>query len=83
MTNRCHNAREARLVQDVLASLLAWFRPRRMIALGNDAHRALQRMEWDAICVRHPSYGGQTAFIAGISKAHGLALQSKPLQLSL
>jgi hypothetical protein len=81
MTNRCHNAREARLVQDVLESLLVWFQPRRVIALGNDAHRALQRMKSVAICVRHPSYGGQSAFIAGISKAHGLPLRLKPLQL--
>ena len=81
MTNRCHSASEARLVEDVLASFLAWFRPRRVIALGNDAHRALQRMGQDAICVRHPSYGGQAAFITGISKEYGLALPSEAPRL--
>lgn len=81
MTNRCHSAREARLVEDVLSTLLAWFRPRRVIVLGNDAHRALQRMGQDAICVRHPSYGGQATFIAGITQAYGLAEQPKTLRL--
>jgi hypothetical protein len=81
MTNRCHSAREARLVEDVLATLLAWFCPRRVIALGNDAHRALQRMRQDAICVRHPSYGGQAAFIAGISKTYDLHLPPEALRL--
>jgi hypothetical protein len=73
MTNRCHTAREARLVEDILETLLTWFRPRRVIALGNDAQRALQRMGWDATYIRHPSYGGQAAFVAGISQAYGLA----------
>lgn len=78
MTNRCHTAREARLVEDILATLLAWFRPRRVIALGNDAQRALQRMGWDATYVRHPSYGGQAAFIAGISEAYQLEPVPEP-----
>lgn len=81
MTNRCHSAREARLVEDVLATLLKWFRPQRVIGLGNDAHRALQRMGQDAICIRHPSYGGQAAFIAGISKVYGLVEQPKTVRL--
>jgi hypothetical protein len=72
MTNRCHTTREARLVEDVLATLLAWFRPRRIIALGNDAQKALQRMGRDGTYIRHPSYGGQAAFIAGITNAYGL-----------
>jgi len=81
MTNRCHSAREARLVEDVLATLLKWFRPQRVIALGNDAQRALRRMGQDATCIRHPSYGGRATFIAGVAQAYGLAEQPTPLQL--
>lgn len=83
MTNRCHSVREARLVEDVLASILSWLQPQRVIALGNDAHRALGRMGRDAIYVRHPSYGGQTAFIAGIRKTYNLCVPSGPGQLLL
>lgn len=72
MSNRCHSAREARLVCDVLETFLNWFRPRQVIALGNDAHRALQRIGRKSICVRHPSYGGQAAFVAGIMSTYGL-----------
>jgi hypothetical protein len=72
MTNRCHTAREGRMVDDLLEALLAWLRPARIVALGNDAHRALARMGREAICIRHPSYGGQAAFIAGISDAYDL-----------
>jgi hypothetical protein len=72
MTNRCHTVREARMVDDLLEALLTWLRPTRIVALGNDAHRALARMGYEAICIRHPSYGGQAAFIAGISDAYGL-----------
>lgn len=81
MTNRCHTTREGRLVEDVLTSLLAWFRPQRVIALGNDAHRALVRMRADTILVRHPSYGGQAAFTAGISKAYGIVFRPGSPQL--
>jgi len=61
-----------------LESLLAWLRPARIVALGNDAHRALARMGRQAVCIRHPSYGGQAAFVAGISNAYGLAPQYQP-----
>jgi hypothetical protein len=73
MTNRCHTAREARIVDDLLEALLRWLRPMRIIALGNDAHRALARMGHATVCIRHPSYGGQATFIAGVSEAYGLS----------
>lgn len=78
MTNRCHTPREARMAEDILATLLDWFRPQRIIALGNDAHRALQRLGYSSTYVRHPSYGGQTAFIQGIEGAYDLAQRPKP-----
>jgi len=78
MTNRCHTVREARMVEDLLEALLTWLRPARIVALGNDAHRALARMGRDAIYVRHPSYGGRAAFIAGISDAYGIQHATEP-----
>lgn len=72
MTNRCHTASEARAVEDALSTLLNWFRPVRVIALGADAHRALQRIGRDAVYVRHPSYGGQADFVAGVAAVYGI-----------
>jgi hypothetical protein len=72
MSNRCHTAREARLCEDVLSTLLTWFRPTRVVALGKDAHRALDRLGWKNACIRHPSYGGQAEFVAGISAIYNL-----------
>src|SRR3954447_23647692 len=66
MSNRCHTAREARLCEDILSTLLARFKPRRVVALGKDAQRALDRLGWESTYVRHPSHGGQAEFIAGI-----------------
>ena len=75
MTNRCHTAREARLCEDILDMLLRWLQPQRVVALGNDAHRVLSRFGWDAVCIRHPSYGGQAAFAAGVRELYGLPLE--------
>lgn len=72
MSNRCHTRREAELCEDILDSLLRWFRPARLIALGKDAHRALDRLGYDSVCIRHPSYGGQSAFAAGVRQAYNL-----------
>jgi hypothetical protein len=78
MTNRCHTTREARMVEDLLESLLSWLQPSRIVALGNDAHRAVARMGREAICVRHPSYGGQAAFVIGINDAYGVGSLREP-----
>ena len=72
LSNRCHTAREARLCEDILVTLLDWFKPRRVVALGKDAQRALDRLGWANTYVRHPSYGGQARFIAGIRALYAL-----------
>jgi len=76
MTNRCHTAREARCCQNILGTLLEWLHPAHIVALGNDAHRALNRLGWNSICVRHPSYGGQAAFTKGIFDLYGLPVDT-------
>jgi uracil-DNA glycosylase len=65
-SNRSHNARERAAGEDVLAELIELLAPKRIIAIGNDAARSAGRVSpnKEAIQVRHPSYGGQTEFLA-------------------
>lgn len=64
-SNRSHTRAEGRVGQDILNELVAMLRPRRLLAIGNDAARAAERMsgEREVVSVRHPSYGGQTRFL--------------------
>jgi hypothetical protein len=73
MTNRRHTAGEAKIAEDILDTLLSWFKPSRIVALGKDAERALERMGRKSVAIRHPSYGGQADFIAGVRKLYGLS----------
>jgi uracil-DNA glycosylase len=65
-SNRTHNARERRAGEEVLSELIRLLRPRRLIAIGNDAASAAQRLadNREVVQVRHPSYGGQAIFFA-------------------
>ena len=67
-SNRMHNAQERRAGEELLFELINMLKPRRLIAVGNDAEKALQKMvgERPVVKVRHPSYGGQTKFIRQI-----------------
>lgn len=67
-SNRAHSRRERDAGQDVLASLVALLRPRRLIAIGNDAAATASKVapSGNATTVRHPSYGGQNIFLRQI-----------------
>jgi Uracil DNA glycosylase superfamily len=67
-TNRAHNAKERRAGTEILDQLVRMLRPKRLIAVGNDAEKVLDRISGDAsvVKVRHPSYGGQTEFLRQI-----------------
>jgi hypothetical protein len=80
-TNRQHNARERRAGEELLSELIGLLRPDRVVAIGNDAAVAANRVAQDVpvICVRHPSYGGQTEFLGQISELYGGALQTRTL----
>ena len=58
----------------MLLQLIRLLRPRRLIAIGNDAAHVAHRMTGarDVVQVRHPSYGGQTQFIHQMQKLYGL-----------
>ncbi len=72
-TNRQHNAGERRAGEDLLNQLILLLRPARIVAIGNDAAVAAQRITESVpvISVRHPSYGGQTQFQKQISDLYG------------
>lgn len=63
-TNRAHNAKERRAGVEVLEQLIGILRPKRLIAVGNDAKAVLDKIarKETIVKVRHPSYGGQTEF---------------------
>ena len=65
-SNRAHNAQERKAGTEILVKIVEYIKPRRIIAIGNDAFKVLS-----AACgedrvrkVRHPSYGGQTEFLS-------------------
>ncbi|HKX80033.1 MAG TPA: uracil-DNA glycosylase [Novosphingobium sp.] len=71
-TNRAHNARERRAGTEILDALVRLLRPKRLIAVGNDADKVLLQISGDTsvVKVRHPSYGGQAEFIRQISELY-------------
>lgn len=73
-SNRAHNSQERQAGEAVLASLIELLRPRRLIAIGNDADNSARRLSkcTPVIGVRHPSYGGQTEFTGSIETLYGL-----------
>ncbi|MFZ5698390.1 MAG: uracil-DNA glycosylase [Pseudomonadota bacterium] len=80
-TNRAHNACERRAGEEILQELITLLRPARIVAIGNDAAAAAHRVTnvVPVICVRHPSYGGQTQFLAQISELYGNPAQKESL----
>jgi hypothetical protein len=67
-SNRAHNARERSAGEDILAALIILLCPKRIVAVGNDAAKSAVRLApaQQVIQVRHPSYGGQTDFLAQV-----------------
>lgn len=71
-SNRCHTRVERDIAWPFLKALVSMVRPRRLIAIGRDAGIALAGIDDIPVeLVRHPSYGGQAKFIAGIQEAYG------------
>jgi hypothetical protein len=66
LSNRLPTAAEIRVGMGVLALFLDWLRPKRVIAVGRVAERALCKMGTRATYARHPSHGGQRAFQSAI-----------------
>ncbi len=72
LSNRCHTRAEREATWPFLIALIAMIRPRRLVAIGRDAASALAGVDTPIEAVRHPSYGGQTEFLAGICEIYRL-----------
>ena len=72
MSNRCHSRAEREATWPILESLMKMLRPRQIVAIGRDAQLALKGLDIMVCPVRHPSYGGQSEFIAGMHDIYGI-----------
>lgn len=81
-SNRCHTPAERQLTLPLLQTLIEMFQPKQLIAIGRDAHFALRDIGIPVSPVRHPSYGGQSEFMAGLYDLYGVQVDAQP-QLAL
>lgn len=72
LSNRCHSRAERDATWPFLTALIAMIAPRRIVAIGRDAGLALGGIDIPVLTVRHPSYGGQAEFIAGVHAIYGV-----------
>ena len=72
MSNRCHRRAERAQTWPLLEALVDMINPTLIVAIGRDAGTALSGLEIPVETVRHPSYGGQADFIAGIRSIYSL-----------
>ncbi len=85
-SNRCHTRAERDTTWPLLMALIAMIQPRRIVAIGRDAGVALAGIDIQVQLVRHPSYGGQAQFIAGVLEIYGVVgdrARSETLELPL
>jgi hypothetical protein len=83
LSNRCHTRAERDATWPFLTALIGMIAPRRIVAIGRDAGLALSGIEIPVMTVRHPSYGGQSEFIAGVHAIYGVNEQLTAPQLPL
>lgn len=82
-SNRNHNSEERKIGEDILLMLISLMSPRRIVAIGTDAAESARKItDVEVISVRHPSYGGQNEFIAGVRNLYSLP-SSPNLELQL
>jgi hypothetical protein len=83
-TNRSHRPHERAVGEALLAELIAMLRPRRLVAIGNDAAKAAYRMAaiTEVVQVRHPSYGGQRDFVRQIRYVYDLKAEAEQLSFA-
>ncbi|MBO6724858.1 MAG: uracil-DNA glycosylase [Rhizobiaceae bacterium] len=72
-TNRMHTRSERDFGLEALEMILDFLPFERIVAIGNDAFDAVDRMGHRCLRVRHPSYGGQRDFHAQINTHYGIA----------
>lgn len=67
LSNRRHSARERNACRDLTEGMVAMVRPKRIVAIGRDAQSAMAGFGYQALAVRHPSYGGKAEFLLGVA----------------
>lgn len=72
MSNRCHTRAEREATWPLLQALVSMIQPKRIVAIGRDAHMALEGLDIPITAIRHPSYGGQREFIEGMFELYGI-----------
>ena len=74
-SNRSHNSHERKAGEELLFQLILLLKPRRLIAIGNDAELTALRLadRHEVIKVRHPSYGGQTHFLTQVRELYDVS----------
>lgn len=77
-SNRAHNARERKAGVELLTVIIGLLKPKRVIAIGNDAYNALSTTipEENLYKVRHPSYGGQNEFLRAMGTLYADSLST-------
>ena len=71
LTIRAPRVREIRQFAGALAAVVEATEPRRVVALGRVAERALTAVGVESTYVRHPSQGGARLFEAGMAEVFG------------
>ncbi|MBN9464898.1 uracil-DNA glycosylase [Brevundimonas sp.] len=79
MSNRCHTRAERDETWPLLEALIGMIQPSKIVAIGRDASIALGELGVAASAVRHPSYGGQAEFMAGMYDLYDVASVDQPL----
>lgn len=85
MSNRIHKRSERYATRFLIEWLVDTLQPRQLVAIGRDAQSALAELGFEAACVRHPSYGGQSEFVQGVARIYSLPPRRAvgPHQISL
>lgn len=80
-SNRAHNSKERIAGEELLALLVNLLKPKRIIAIGNDAEKAAIRVmnPRKVVKVRHPSYGGQNIFLEQIQSLYNIDMKNLSL----
>ncbi len=75
-SNRSHNAKERRVGEEILDELIRFLRPRRLVAIGNDAMNSVIRIggSREVVKVRHPSFGGNIQFVEQLRELYEVRL---------
>jgi uracil-DNA glycosylase len=83
-SNRSHKPYERQVGEQLLSELIHMLRPRRLVAIGNDAAKTAGRLSGvaDVAQVRHPSYGGQRDFIRQVHCLYDLNVAGDQLTLT-